>query len=91
MDHLDPFESDEDFVGTLLREAAFEEEPDWAQFGAGVMARLDADEHPEPERVLRVDEVDPEEAADAVLFFASPWSRAVTGQNLTVDGGLVFG
>lgn len=33
--------------------------------------------------------VTPEEAADAVLFFASPWSRAVTGQNLIVDGGLV--
>ena len=33
----------------------------------------------------------PDEAADAVLFFASPWSRAVTGQNLIVDGGLVFG
>jgi 3-oxoacyl-[acyl-carrier protein] reductase len=32
----------------------------------------------------------PEEMADAVLFFASPWSRAVTGQNLIVDGGLVF-
>jgi 3-oxoacyl-[acyl-carrier protein] reductase len=32
----------------------------------------------------------PEEAADAVLFFASPWARAVTGQNLIVDGGLVF-
>ena len=31
----------------------------------------------------------PEEFADAVLFFASPWSRAVTGQNLIVDGGLV--
>lgn len=31
----------------------------------------------------------PEEFADAVLFFASPWSRAVTGQNLVVDGGLV--
>tara|TARA_B100000212_G_scaffold329843_1_gene295500 strand:- start:516 stop:1292 length:777 start_codon:yes stop_codon:yes gene_type:complete len=28
--------------------------------------------------------------ADAVLFFASPWSRAVTGQNLIVDGGLVL-
>ncbi|MCL6705767.1 SDR family oxidoreductase [Pseudomonas sp. R2.Fl] len=28
---------------------------------------------------------------DAVLFFASPWARAVTGQNLLVDGGLVFG
>lgn len=33
----------------------------------------------------------PEEFADAVLFFASPWSRAVTGQNLIVDGGLVKG
>jgi 3-oxoacyl-[acyl-carrier protein] reductase len=33
----------------------------------------------------------PAEMADAVLFFASPWSRAVTGQNLIVDGGLVFG
>ena len=32
----------------------------------------------------------PAEMADAVLFFASPWSRAVTGQNLVVDGGLVF-
>lgn len=31
----------------------------------------------------------PVEFADAVLFFASPWSRAVTGQNLVVDGGLV--
>ena len=33
----------------------------------------------------------PEEAADAVLFFACPWARAVTGQNLIVDGGMVFG
>lgn len=32
----------------------------------------------------------PGEVADAVLFFASPWARAVTGQNLVVDGGLVF-
>lgn len=31
----------------------------------------------------------PQDFADAVLFFASPWSRAVTGQNLIVDGGLV--
>lgn len=31
----------------------------------------------------------PVEFADATLFFASPWSRAVTGQNLVVDGGLV--
>ena len=31
----------------------------------------------------------PEELADAVLFFASPWARAITGQNLVVDGGLV--
>ena len=33
----------------------------------------------------------PEELADTTLFFASPWGRAVTGQNLIVDGGLVFG
>ena len=33
----------------------------------------------------------PAELADAVLFFASPWARAVTGQNLIVDGGLVNG
>lgn len=32
----------------------------------------------------------PQELADTVLFFASPWARAVTGQNLIVDGGLVF-
>jgi 3-oxoacyl-[acyl-carrier protein] reductase len=31
----------------------------------------------------------PAELADATLFFASPWSRSVTGQNLVVDGGLV--
>ncbi len=33
----------------------------------------------------------PEEFADTVLFFASPWARSVTGQNLVVDGGLVMG
>lgn len=33
----------------------------------------------------------PEEFADAVLFFLSPWARAVTGQNLIVAGGLVKG
>ena len=33
----------------------------------------------------------PEDLAAAALFFASPWSRAVTGQNLIVDGGLVCG
>lgn len=32
----------------------------------------------------------PAEVADAVLFFASPWSRGVTGQNIMVDGGLVM-
>lgn len=32
----------------------------------------------------------PAELADTALFFASPWSRAVTGQNLVVDGGLVM-
>ncbi len=31
----------------------------------------------------------PQEFADVALFFASPWSRAVSGQNLVVDGGLV--
>ncbi|OFA31991.1 3-oxoacyl-ACP reductase [Glaciecola punicea] len=33
--------------------------------------------------------ITPAEFADATLFFASPWSRSVTGQNLVVDGGLV--
>lgn len=32
----------------------------------------------------------PDELADVTLFFASEWSRAVTGQNLIVDGGLVM-
>lgn len=32
---------------------------------------------------------DPAEFADTALFFASPWARSVTGQNLVVDGGLV--
>ncbi|APT91644.1 3-ketoacyl-ACP reductase [Corynebacterium phocae] len=31
----------------------------------------------------------PEQLADTVVFFASPWARGVTGQNLIVDGGLV--
>lgn len=32
----------------------------------------------------------PAEFADAALYFASPWARGVTGQNLVVDGGLVM-
>lgn len=32
----------------------------------------------------------PKELADVALFFASPWAKAVTGQNLVVDGGLVM-
>ena len=32
----------------------------------------------------------PEDVAKTVLFFASPWAEAVTGQNLIVDGGLVM-
>ncbi|CAB1208447.1 3-oxoacyl-ACP reductase [Acinetobacter bouvetii] len=31
----------------------------------------------------------PEEFASAIMIFLSPYSRAVTGQNLIVDGGLV--
>ena len=31
-----------------------------------------------------------EDLADAVVFFASDAARAITGQNLTVDGGLTF-
>lgn len=34
--------------------------------------------------------ITPGEVADVVLFLASPWSRAVTGQDLHVDGGLVM-
>lgn len=33
--------------------------------------------------------ITPAEFADTVLLFLSPWSRAITGQNLIVDGGLV--
>ena len=33
----------------------------------------------------------PEEFAAAIMMFLSPYSRAVTGQNLIVDGGLVKG
>jgi 3-oxoacyl-[acyl-carrier protein] reductase len=32
----------------------------------------------------------PEDVAGAVLFFASPWAAAVTGQSLNVDGGFVM-
>lgn len=31
----------------------------------------------------------PREFAETALFFASPWSSAVSGQNLIVDGGMV--
>ena len=34
--------------------------------------------------------VTPEEFAEAVVFFASPMSDAVTGQSLAVDGGLTM-
>jgi 3-oxoacyl-[acyl-carrier protein] reductase len=33
----------------------------------------------------------PEEFASAIMIFLSPYSRAITGQNLIVDGGLVKG
>ncbi|GGG18908.1 3-oxoacyl-ACP reductase [Lysinibacillus alkalisoli] len=32
----------------------------------------------------------PDDVAGAVLFFASPWSKGITGQNVIVDGGLVM-
>ncbi|KAK8098714.1 Pyridoxal 4-dehydrogenase [Apiospora kogelbergensis] len=32
----------------------------------------------------------PEDVAGAVMFFASDWASAITGQNLNVDGGLVM-
>ena len=32
----------------------------------------------------------PEDVAEAVLFFASPAARYVTGQVLAVDGGMVM-
>ncbi|RKQ88901.1 3-oxoacyl-ACP reductase [Brockia lithotrophica] len=63
----------------------------------GLIRVTDASRHT-PEEVFRqVAEasalrrvVTPEEVADAVLFFASPWARAITGQELVVDGGLVM-
>lgn len=33
--------------------------------------------------------ISPEEFAEAVMIFLSPYSNAITGQNLVVDGGLV--
>ncbi|KAI1847566.1 hypothetical protein JX266_006418 [Neoarthrinium moseri] len=32
----------------------------------------------------------PDDLAGAVLFFASPWANAITGQQVIVDGGLVM-
>ncbi|ETS78162.1 hypothetical protein PFICI_10224 [Pestalotiopsis fici W106-1] len=32
----------------------------------------------------------PEDVTGAILFFASPWANAVTGQQVIVDGGLVM-
>lgn len=32
----------------------------------------------------------PEDVADVILFFASDYSRHVTGQTLVVDGGIVM-
>jgi len=34
---------------------------------------------------------DPLRIADGLLFFASPWSRSLTGENRVVGGGLVHG
>lgn len=35
--------------------------------------------------------ITPQEFASAIMMFLSPYSRAITGQNLIVDGGLVKG
>ena len=32
-----------------------------------------------------------DDIANSVVFFASPWSRVVTGQTLDVNGGEYFG
>jgi len=63
----------------------------------GLIHITDASRHIPEEVFRRVAEasalrrvVTPEEVADAVLFFASPWARAITGQELVVDGGLVM-
>lgn len=67
----------ESLVGTLLREDALDPSLDWTRFSAEVMARLDEDEASRaapaaPDRVLRVDGVDAEEAADAALVEGLP-------------------
>lgn len=82
MNHSEPFETDEELeelVRTLLYEDAAGEEFDAARFHQRVMVRLDEDVSPESERVLRADEVDSHEAADAALVEGLPagWSAAL--------------
>ena len=64
---------------------------------AGLLQQTDASAATPPEIFELIKEstplkavTTPEDVADVVLFFASPWSRAITGQNLVVDGGLVM-
>ena len=65
---------------------------------SGGLLRVTAASESTPDEVFKTIEsvtplrrvITPEEVADVVLFFASPWARAVTGQDMQVDGGLVM-
>jgi enoyl-[acyl-carrier-protein] reductase (NADH) len=46
----------------------------------------------EREAEIPLREIPPQDdIANAVVFFASPWSRVITGQTLDVNGGEYFG
>jgi len=63
----------------------------------GLLKQTDASKVTTPEVFQLIEQstplqqvITPAQFADVALFFASPWARAVTGQNMIVDGGLVM-
>lgn len=63
----------------------------------GLLKQTDASKVTTPEVFQMIEQstplqqvITPAQFADVALFFASPWARAVTGQNMIVDGGLVM-